>query len=113
LSRGAFAIATAIFIILFVLLVVFSTRYRQGTTARRGPLPKLLRREIEIGWTAATTFLAIFIFWWFVGGSGLPPRAAPRQLEIHSKIPALGRAAFRPGGFSSPLSDDALKSRRN
>jgi cytochrome c oxidase subunit II len=80
---SVFGIAAAIFIILFVLLVVFSIHYRQGTKARRGPLPKLLRREIEIGWTAATTFLAIFIFWWFVGGSGLPPRAAPNQLEIH------------------------------
>ena len=80
---SVFGIAAVIFIILFVLLVVFSIRYRQGTTARRGPLPKLLRREIEIGWTAVTTFLAIFIFWWFVGGSGLPPRAAPNQLEIH------------------------------
>jgi cytochrome c oxidase subunit 2 len=78
-----FGIAAVIFLILFILLVVFSIRYRRGTRAKRGPLPKLLRREIEIGWTTATTFIAIFIFWWFVGGSGLPPRAAPNQLEIH------------------------------
>jgi cytochrome c oxidase subunit II len=78
-----FAIAGVIFIILFVLLAVFSVRYRRGTRTKRGPLPPLLRREVEIGWTTATTFLAIFIFWWFVGGSHLPPRAAANQLEIH------------------------------
>jgi cytochrome c oxidase subunit II len=76
-------IAAAIFLVLFVLLVVFAVRYRRGSPARRGQLPRLLRREIEIGWTTATTFLAIFIFWWFVGGSGPPTRAAPGQLEIH------------------------------
>ena len=80
---AVFGIAAVIFVALFILLVVFSIRYHQGTPAERGPLPKLLRREIEIGWTTATTFVAIFIFWWFVGGSGLPPRAAPNQLEIH------------------------------
>ena len=80
---SVFGIAAVIFVALFILLVVFSFRYRRGTNARRGPLPDLLRREIEIGWTTATTFLAIFIFWWFVGGSALPPRAAPNQLEIH------------------------------
>ncbi|HWC88709.1 MAG TPA: hypothetical protein VG433_03620 [Pirellulales bacterium] len=42
-----------------------------------------MQREIEIGWTAATVFLAVFIFCWFVGGQPLPPRAAPNQLEIH------------------------------
>jgi cytochrome c oxidase subunit 2 len=80
---SVFGIAAAIFLALFILLVVFSIRYRRGSQARRGPFPKVLRREIEIGWTSATIFLAIFIFWWFVGGIGLPPRDAPDQLEIH------------------------------
>lgn len=78
-----FAISLAIFLILLVLLVGFAIRYRRGSVAKRGPLPKLLQREIEIGWTTGTIFLAIFIFWWFVAGIGLPPRAAPNQLEIH------------------------------
>jgi cytochrome c oxidase subunit 2 len=78
-----FGISLVIFVTLFVLLVVFAVRYRHGSSAYRGPLPPLFRREIEIGWTVATTFLAIFIFWWFVGGNGLPPRNAPNQLEIH------------------------------
>ena len=76
-------IAAAIFLLLFVLLVIFAARYRAGTTAWRGPLPSLLRREIEIGWTAATTFTFVFIFWWFVGGGYAPPLAAADQLEIH------------------------------
>jgi cytochrome c oxidase subunit II len=80
---AVFAIAGAILALLVVLFAVFLIRYRQGSPAYRGPLPKALRREIEIGWTVATTFLALFIFWWFVGGSGLPPRADPNQLEIH------------------------------
>jgi cytochrome c oxidase subunit 2 len=80
---SVFGIAAAIFLLLFALLVIFSIRYRRGSAAFRGPLPKSLRREIEIGWTTATVFLAIFIFWWFVGGNALPPRAAPDQLEIH------------------------------
>ncbi|HEX3755785.1 MAG TPA: hypothetical protein VHV26_12005, partial [Rhizomicrobium sp.] len=62
------AISGAILLLLTVLVIVFAIRYRRGSRARRGPLPKVLRHEIEIGWTVATTFLAIFIFWWFVGG---------------------------------------------
>lgn len=76
-------IALIIFFVLFVLLVVFAARYRRGTRVPRGPLPKVLSHEIEIGWTAGTVFLAIFIFWWFVSGLPLPPRYAPNQLEIH------------------------------
>jgi cytochrome c oxidase subunit 2 len=76
-------IAGIILLVLIVLVIAFVIRYRRGSRAERGPLPKYFRRELEIGWTAATTFLAIFIFWWFVAGYGLPPRAAPNQLEIH------------------------------
>jgi cytochrome c oxidase subunit 2 len=78
-----FSISAAIFLTLLVLVVMFAIRYRRGTRARRNPLPRLFRRELEIGWTTATTFLAIFIFWWLVAGIGLPPRATPNQLEIH------------------------------
>ena len=77
------AISGVILVLLTVLVIVFAIRYRRGSRARRGPLPKLLRREVEIGWTVATTFMAIFIFWWFVGGSHFPPRAFSHQLEIH------------------------------
>jgi cytochrome c oxidase subunit 2 len=76
-------ISLVIFLTLFVLLVVFAARYRRGTRVPRGPLPRVLQHEIEIGWTAGTVFLAIFIFWWFVSGLPPPPRYAPNQLEIH------------------------------
>src|SRR5262249_17502382 len=77
------AISGTIFLLLLVLLIIFIVRYRRGSPVRRGPLPKLLRREIEISWTVGTTFLAIFIFWWFVGGAVFPPRTLPGQIEIH------------------------------
>jgi len=77
------AISGVILLTLLVLLLIFIVRYRKGSRAKRGPLPEWLKREFELGWTSATIFLAIFIFWWFVGGSIFPPRAFPGQLEIH------------------------------
>jgi cytochrome c oxidase subunit 2 len=77
------AISATILLILTVLVIVFAIRYRRGSSARRGALPKVFRHELEIGWTVATAFLAIFIFWWFVGGMYFPPRVLPHQLEIH------------------------------
>jgi cytochrome c oxidase subunit 2 len=76
-------IAGLILLVLLILVITFVIRYRKGSPANRGPLPKLFKRELEIGWTAGTIFLAIFIFWWFVAGYGLPPRNDPNQLEIH------------------------------
>ena len=43
---------------------MLSIRYRRGSTAKRGPLPEIVSREFEIGWTAATLFLFAFLFWW-------------------------------------------------
>jgi cytochrome c oxidase subunit 2 len=76
-------ISAVIMLVLLVLLIVFAVRYRRGSSAPRGPLPNWVSREIEIGWTVATLFLGIFIFWWFVGGSYFPPPSVPGQLEIH------------------------------
>jgi cytochrome c oxidase subunit 2 len=76
-------ISGAIFLVLLVLVVAFSAHYRRGSKARRGALPAFLKKEIEIGWTSGTIFLALFIFWWFVGGLGFPDRQTPGQLEIH------------------------------
>jgi cytochrome c oxidase subunit II len=73
----------AIFVLVLGLLVVFSIRYRRGSKAKRGDLPAVLRRDIEIGWYAAVTFLAVFMFGW-AGATQLaldvPP---PGALEIH------------------------------
>jgi cytochrome c oxidase subunit 2 len=66
-----------------VLIIVFLVRYRRGSDAPRGELPELFKHEVEIGWTLATLFLFLFIFWW-AGTRELialtPPKSA---LEIH------------------------------
>ena len=73
----------AILLLVLTLLVAFSIRYRKGSKARRGDLPSWMSRDVEIGWTAATFFAALFIFWW-AGSTSLkdllPPKGA---LEIH------------------------------
>ncbi len=57
-------VSAAIIILVVALVVTFSLRYRRGTDANRGPLRDLVSREFEIGWTAGTCFLALFLFWW-------------------------------------------------
>ena len=80
-------ISIAILILVVVLVLVFATRYRRGSRAKRGPLPTFVKSEFEIGWTSATVFLFIFIFWWLVA----PPRisnnsqTAALQIQIYAK----------------------------
>ena len=77
------ALSLVIVLIVFGLVVVFAIRYRRGSAAKRGALPKLVRREMEIGWTAATAFLFLFIFWW-AAVSQLTALGQPAgALEIH------------------------------
>ncbi len=47
-------ISIIISLAVFALLLVFSLRYRRGSRAKRGPMPKFIQREVEIGWTSAT-----------------------------------------------------------
>src|SRR5438105_13227538 len=92
-ARGALAvdqeflmltiISLIIFIVVFTLVLVFSIRYRRGSLAPRGPLPEILKHEIEIGWIAGTVFLAIFIFWWGVAAPAALPPSFSNPLEIH------------------------------
>ena len=66
-----------------LLILVFAVRYRRGSAVERKPLPALLGREVEIGWTAATLFVFLFLFWWFVGAQ-LPQLEVPRNaMKIH------------------------------
>jgi cytochrome c oxidase subunit II len=66
-----------------VLIVVFLVRYRRGSPAPRGEIPEILKHEIEIGWTLATLFLFMFIFWW-AGTRELTALTPPSNaLEIH------------------------------
>jgi cytochrome c oxidase subunit 2 len=77
------ALSGAIILLVAMLILVFSIRYRRGSKAKRGALPQVMSREFEIGWTSATLFLALFIFWW-VSSIHLAALAAPRNaLEIH------------------------------
>jgi cytochrome c oxidase subunit II len=66
------------------LIVTFSLRYRRGSLARRGPLPEWLQHDIELGWTSATLFLFLFIFWW-AASADLSALSTPAAggLEIH------------------------------
>ncbi len=77
------AISGVIVLLVAGLLLGFSIRYRRGSSAPRGALPAFLSREIEIGWTSATVFLAMFLFWW-AGTVELAAMRPPRDaLEIH------------------------------
>jgi cytochrome c oxidase subunit 2 len=72
-----------IMVFVAMLVVIFSLRYQRGSKAKRGALPKVMSRELEVGWTSATLFLALFIFWW-VSSSQLSALVAPKNaLEIH------------------------------
>ena len=58
------AMSGAIILLVTGLLLWFSIKYRRGTKAKRGALPTRFTHEVEIGWTAATFFAFIFVFWW-------------------------------------------------
>lgn len=88
----------AIILIVAGLLLVFSIRYRRGSTATRGPLPRILRRDVEIGWTAATLFLALFVFWWAAATQIRAATPPPDALEIHVEARQWMWKARHPGG---------------
>jgi cytochrome c oxidase subunit 2 len=77
------AFSVVIILLVTALIALFSIRYRRGSKAKRGALPPIMSKEFEIGWTSATLFLALFIFWW-VSSSQLSALVAPKNaLEIH------------------------------
>ncbi len=75
---------SAVIVLLVVgLVVTFAIRFRRGSKANRGELPSLVSREFEIGWTVATLFVFVFIFWWAASaeiGAYAPPKDA---IEVH------------------------------
>ncbi|MBI1182247.1 MAG: cytochrome c oxidase subunit II [Alphaproteobacteria bacterium] len=75
----------SVLICLLLLIVggVFIVRYRRGSPAKRGPMPELLSREIEIGWTVATFFAFIFLFFWAAAMLVSSGPAQKGDLEIH------------------------------
>lgn len=77
------ALSAAIILLVLVLVVGFAVRYRRGSKAKRGALPRWVSREVEVTWTAATLFLALFLFWW-ASSTQIQALAAPVDaLEIH------------------------------
>lgn len=80
---GLLVLSGLIILLVAALILIFSIRYRRGSKAERGTMPQVMSREFEIGWTSATLFLALFIFWW-VSSSQLSALVAPKNaLEIH------------------------------
>lgn len=67
----------------FVLIIVLAVRYRRGSRAKRGPLPEIVSREFEIGWTSATLFLFVFLFWWAASADLSGLSAPANALEMH------------------------------
>ncbi len=80
---GLVVVTALILLLVFGLIGTFSFRYRNGSKAKRGELPRWVSRDFEIGWTAATLFLFLFLGWWTASanlGSLIPAKGA---LQIH------------------------------
>lgn len=76
-------LSTIIVVLLTLCILVFMIRYRRDSAAPRGELPEPFKHEVEVGWTAATLFLFLAVFWWAASdllASSDPPSNA---LEIH------------------------------
>ena len=65
------------------LIIVFFALYYRGSSMPRGEVPKRKSHEIEIGWTVATLFAFLFLFWW-AASDQLTALSPPKEaLEIH------------------------------
>ncbi|MBV8770060.1 MAG: cytochrome c oxidase subunit II [Hyphomicrobiales bacterium] len=65
------------------LLVIFSIRFRRHSAVRRDDPPEWMKRDLEIGWSSAGLFLALFLAWW-TSATELSALIAPKNaLEIH------------------------------
>ncbi len=69
--------------LIVALLVLFMSRYHRGSQAPRGAVPERVSREVEIGWTTATLFLFLFLFWWAASNQLTALAPPPNALEIH------------------------------
>ncbi len=76
-------ISGAVVLLVAGLIGGFLIRYHKGSRAPRGETPERRNREIEIGWTVATLFTFLFLFWW-AASDQLSALVTPRNtLEIH------------------------------
>ncbi|MXP62570.1 cytochrome c oxidase subunit II [Roseomonas sp. M0104] len=76
-------ISTAIVLLVGGLILGFSIRYRRGSNAQRGQLPEFIQKEVEVGWTAGTLFLALFLFGWASITVLTAEKPQADALEIH------------------------------
>jgi len=76
-------ISISIMLLVGTLVLLFSFRYRRGTNVPRGPVPERLSGEIEIGWTAATLFVFIFLFWFAAALDTEQFKVPKHAMEIH------------------------------
>ena len=76
-------LSLAIMVVVGLLVLVFSFRYRRGSKAPRGPVPERLAGEIEIGWTAATLFVFLFVFWFAAALDTDQFKVPEDAMEIH------------------------------
>ncbi len=83
LFLGLMILAGAIVLLVTALIAIFSARFRAGSEAARHRVPHLLSREVEIGWTAAVAFLAVFFFWWAASYEVTQTNPPADALEIH------------------------------
>jgi cytochrome c oxidase subunit II len=77
------AISGIVVVVVSGLIVVFFALYYRGSRTPRGEVPERSSRELEIGWTVATLFTFLFLFWWAAADqltALTPPKDA---LEIH------------------------------
>ncbi len=84
---GLLVLSGLIILLVFGLILVFAFRYRNGSKAKRGSLPRWIERDFELGWTSATLFLAVFIAWWTLSASlgSLAPKAGAMEIHVVAK----------------------------
>jgi cytochrome c oxidase subunit II len=76
-------ISAAVVALIAGLISYFLIRYHRGSRAPRGEAPEWIDREIEIGWTAATFFTFLFLFWWAASDQLVALTTPKDALEIH------------------------------
>ncbi len=92
------AVSGSIALLVFALIIVFAARYRRGSSAPRGALAPLIQHEFEIGWTTATLFAFLMLFWW--AGSNqiyqlLPPAQSDGDPRCREAMDVEDRASQR------------------
>jgi cytochrome c oxidase subunit 2 len=77
------AISGVIVLLVSGAIVVFFALYYRGSSTPRGEIPERKSREIEIGWTVATLFTFLFLFWWAASEQLVAVTPPKNALEIH------------------------------